>query len=190
MSLLGQEAEPLPGAPPALRRRALALLAARGIRWLGSRVAVAVTPGRIAFERGDAMDFDACLVATGAAAPQWPGRSGLAVDAGGFIRVGPSLRSVSHGQVFAAGDVAAYADARPKSGVFAVRAGAVLAGNLRAACRGRRLRDWHPQRHALALISTADGRALASWAGWSAYGRWVWHWKDGIDRRFVARFDG
>jgi NADH dehydrogenase FAD-containing subunit len=98
------------------------------------------------------------------------------------------LRSVSHPQVFAAGDVAAYADTRPKSGVFAVRAGAALAGNILAACNGTAPTEWHPQRRALYLVSTGDARAIASWGAWSAGGRWVWAWKDWIDRRFVRRY--
>jgi selenide,water dikinase len=132
--------------------------------------------------------FDACLAATGAAAPAWPAASGLAVDADGFIRVGPTLQSLSHPQVFAAGDVAALADARPKSGVYAVRAGPVLAHNLRAFCESRPLLAWSPQARALYLISTGERHALATWGRWSWSGRWVWRWKDRIDRAFVARY--
>jgi selenide,water dikinase len=127
-------------------------------------------------------------VSTGAAAPAWPAASGLATDADGFIRVGPTLQSLSHPQVFAAGDVAAYAQPRPKSGVYAVRAGPVLAQNLRAACEGQPLQAWTPQARALYLISTGERHALATWGRWSWSGAWVWRWKDRIDRQFMRRF--
>jgi selenide,water dikinase len=178
----------MPGAPLRLRRRAARLFGERGIRWLGSRQATRVTPATVELAHGAAVPFDACLVVTGAAAPPWPAASGLATDAQGFIRVGPTLQSVSHPQVFAAGDVAAYHDGRPKSGVFAVRAGPVLADNLRAAYNGSPLRSWRPQRRALYLVSTGGRHALAAWGGWSLGGRWVWRWKDRIDRRFVRQF--
>jgi selenide,water dikinase len=188
VSLVGRDAEPLAGLAGRVGRPTMRLLQARGIGWRGDSQAVQVLPDAIGFARGAALPFDACLVATGAAAPRWPRAAGLAVDGAGFIRVDRCLRSVSHPRVFAAGDVAAYADARPKSGVFAVRAGPLLAANLLAACQGAALREWHPQRRALYLVSTAGGSAIASWGAWSASGRWVWRWKDAIDRRFVRSF--
>jgi selenide,water dikinase len=189
LTLVGADALPLDGHPMALRRRVGRLLAQRGIAWLGERRALGVEPGRIAFDRGaPALDFDACLVVTGAAAPAWPRGGGLATDARGFIRVGPTLQSVSHPWIFAAGDVAAYATPRPKSGVYAVKAGPVLADNLRAFCEDRAPRHWTPQARALYLISTGNRHALASWGRWSVGADWVWRWKDGIDRRFVRRF--
>jgi selenide,water dikinase len=102
--------------------------------------------------------------------------------------VNRSLQCVSHPNVFAAGDVAAYADPQPKSGVYAVRAGPTLGRNLRAFCEGRPLHPWAPQARALYLISTGDRNALAIWDRWSWSGRWAWHWKDRIDRRFMRRF--
>lgn len=156
--------------------------------WLGERRGVRVAAGRIDFEHGPSQGFDACLVVTGAAAPAWPRAAGLATDERGFIRVGPTLQSVSHPQIFAAGDVAAYAEARPKSGVYAVKAGPVLAGNLRAVSEGRSPTAWTPQERALYLISTGNRHALAAWGRWSIGGDWVWKWKDRIDRGFVRRF--
>ena len=190
ITLVGPDALPLAAAPAALRRRAAALLAARGIVWRGGCQASRIEAGRIHCLDGAAIGFDTCLVATGAAAPDWPRRSGLATDERGFIRVGATLQSVSHPHVLAAGDIAAYRDARPKSGVYAVRAGPVLAANLRALCEGSALRAWTPQRRALYLISTGDRHALAWWGRWSWGGDWVWRWKDRIDRRFVQRFGG
>jgi pyridine nucleotide-disulfide oxidoreductase family protein len=135
---------------------------------------------------------DLLLWATGAQAQPWqrdPMRRGtLAVSDAGFVCIDAQLRSVSHPQVFAVGDCAAWQPPLPKAGVFAVRMGPVLAHNLRAALVQGGLRRYEPQRQFLALLSTADGLAIASRGAWAAQGRWAWWWKDHIDRRFVARF--
>jgi selenide,water dikinase len=190
LTLVGSDALPMAGAPPRLRRQAAALLQRRGIAWQADRRAVRVDAGALHFEQGAPLSFDEGLVVTGAAAPAWPRASGLATDAAGFIRVGPTLQSLSHPHILAAGDVAAYADARPKSGVYAVKAGPVLAHNLRALCEGRAPQPWAPQRRALYLISTGDRHALASWGPFAWGGDWVWRWKDHIDRGFMRRFGG
>lgn len=188
VTLVGSDALPLEGSPHRLRRQVAALLARRGIGWVGGRQAERIEPTRMRFDDATSLDFDACLVVTGAAAPAWPRAAGLATDERGFIRVGPTLQSLSHPRIFAAGDIAALPDPRPKSGVFAVRAGPTLTHNLRASCEGLGLEAWRPQRRALYLISTGDRHAFASWGDWAWHDRWVWHWKDWIDRRFVNRF--
>lgn len=190
VSVLGSDASPLASAAPGAQRKAMALFRERGIAWHGGRTAREFLPRAVVCESGATVEFDACIVATGAAAPPWPRAAGLATDAAGFIRVDASLRSISHPQVFAAGDVAALKDPRPKSGVFAVRAGAALADNVVAACLGRTASEWKPQDEALYLISTGDAHAIASWGRWSLQGGWVWRWKEWIDRRFVRRFSG
>ncbi len=188
LTVVGGNREPLAGFPFLLRHKAAKLLAAQGIAHLGKRRAVALLADHVQLDDGSQLAADAALIATGAAAPPWPAASGLETDEAGFIRVNPMLQSVSHPSVFAAGDVAAYADARPKSGVFAVRAGPPLAENLRAICQGQALKQWQPQQRALYLLSTGHKHALAAWGGFSASGAWVWRWKDRIDRRFMARF--
>ncbi|MBP7607439.1 MAG: FAD-dependent oxidoreductase [Giesbergeria sp.] len=189
LTLVGGSAEPLDGVAPGAGRRVAKLLAQRGIQWVGNRRAARVDAGQLVFADGGApLLFDACLAVTGAAAPAWPAASGLDTDARGFIRVKRTLQSTSHPQVTAAGDIAAYADARPKSGVFAVRAGPVLAQNLRALCTGQPPADWTPQQRALYLVSTGNHRAIAAWGRWAWNGAWVWRWKERIDRGFVARF--
>ena len=60
LALAGAEALPLPGAPLRLRHRAAALLAQRGVPWLGGRRAARIEPGHVAFDDGQTLAFDAC----------------------------------------------------------------------------------------------------------------------------------
>ncbi|WEZ85914.1 FAD-dependent oxidoreductase (plasmid) [Rhizobium sp. 32-5/1] len=134
------------------------------------------------------LDVDEVVWTTSSGAPPWLRQTGLALDLDGFVRVDAELRSLSHPNVFAAGDVAALGDPRPKAGVFAVRAGPVLAENIRRALSGKALTAFRPQRSWLVLISLADGRAIADKWGLSVSGRWVNAWKRSIDARFIRRF--
>ena len=132
---------------------------------------------------------DAPLLAIGGSAPAWLRGSGLGLDAAGFVATRPTLQSVTHAEVFAAGDVASRADApRPRSGVYAVRAGPPLAANLRRWLADEPLRPHVPPARSLNLLSCGAREAIASWGGLAARGRWAWWWKDRIDRRFVARY--
>ncbi len=179
----------LPSHPPAARRIFERLFAERGIGLLAGSRAVATEAGALRLENGTRVAADWILWATLAAAPAWLAASGLATDARGFILVNDALQSVSHLNVFAAGDCASLAGhALQKSGVYAVRQGPVLAANLRNALAGQPLLPYSPQRFALSLISTGDRRAVASWGPVVVEGGWVWRWKDRIDRRFVATY--
>ena len=186
--LLGSEPAPLSGLPGCVRAGAARRLAQRGVKWIGGRRVQAVGQGLVRLDDGDEIAADLVLMATGAAAPPWLAATGLPVDQDGFLRVTPTLQSVADPSVFAAGDCAAYAQSRPKSGVFAVRAGPPLAFNLLQVMQHKPLRHWRPQRRALYLISTGDDHAFGAWGGLGWSGRWVWRWKDRIDRAFIARF--
>jgi NADH dehydrogenase FAD-containing subunit len=72
--------------------------------------------------------------------------------------------------------------------VYAVRAGPVLADNLRRATEGRRPRRWRPQRAAMTVLGLGDGRAVAWRGGLSVAGLWVAAWKDWLDARWLARY--
>ena len=176
--LVTKDDEILPGHAPAVRRAVL-----RALRAAGASVATGTDAASI-----ETRDADIVLWATGAQALRWPRESGLDVDDQGFVRIDANLRSTSHPAVFAVGDCAAWSTPLPKAGVVPVRQGPALAHNLRAALTGAAMSAYAPQRRHLALLSTADGRAIASWGPWSASGHWVWRWKDRIDRRFVRRF--
>lgn len=188
VTLVGSEALPLPGAPESARSRALSLLEERGIRWLPGHRVDAIEDHHVLSDDAAPLAFDACWLATGAAAPGWLADSGLALDERGFVRVTPTLQAIHHPHVFAAGDVAALAGSPPKSGVYAVRAGPPLAHNLRAFANGAPPMPWQPQERALYLVSAGDRHALGTWGRWSWQGAWAWYWKRRIDRAFVSAY--
>jgi len=140
---------------------------------------------------GGELASNATVVAIGSQAAPWPAAAGLAVDERGFIAIDETQRSTSHPFVFAAGDCASVVGRpRPKSGVYAVRAGPPLAENLRRVLAGQPPRRHVPQARALYLLSTGRRHAIASWGSLSIEGDWVWRWKDRIDRRFMRGFGG
>ena len=188
LSLVTGGTPPLPGYPASVQAHALRALKRLGVTVFEDSCA-AIEAGHVLLGGGARLACDAPVLATGASAPKWLAGSGLSLDEQGFINTGTTLQSASHPQVFAAGDVASRSDApRPRSGVYAVRAGPPLALNLRRFMAGGELAPHLPQRRALNLLSCGERRAIASWGSWSAEGRWVWWWKDRIDRGFVARF--
>ena len=167
--------------------------------------AVAIAPPRksvIRCESGLAVACDRIFWVTHASAPQWPHQSGLATTDSGFIQVAPTLQSLSHSQVFAAGDIATMVQSpRPKAGVFAVRQGLPLFRNLQRSLQGLPLKPYKPQRRFLTLIGTAQDpnpdpnpertsrSAIAAWGplGWDS--PLLWQWKDRIDRKFMHQFE-
>lgn len=124
------------------------------------------------------------ILATGAAALTIYQNSGLQLDSKGFIRILPTLQSISHPQVFATGDCASLPEV-PKSGVFAIRQGEILAHNLIFAMTNQPLKRYIPQPHALILLADGRGGALAAWRGLTAQGRWCGWWKTVLDARYL-----
>jgi selenide,water dikinase len=179
----------LPGFTCALRRRVARELVARRVALLAGADVAAVTEDGLRFASTPPLACDAVLWAAGAAAAPWLAETGLARDARGFLRIDATLRAIGHPHIFAAGDVASLGESGlPKAGVFAVRQGPVLAANLRAAAQGEALGTFRPQRHFLVLLALGDGRAIGTRGGLVFGGRWVWWWKDRIDRGFMRRY--
>ena len=179
----------LPGHNPRVRRLFTEILQQRSIPVYYQHSVTRFHEGSLEGNFGTPIVADAAIWATHASPLPWLSDSGLECDERGFIAVNSCLQSLSHEDVFAAGDVASVADyPRPKSGVFAVRQGIPLAHNLVRRLQRKPVRPFKPQTRFLSLISTGDRFAVASRGPWAFRGGWCWWLKDRIDRRFIRRF--
>jgi selenide,water dikinase len=188
--LISDVADILPSFPAAFRARFHPILAARGIAVITGAAVARVEAGRLMLAGYGPVAADEILWTTQAAPARWLAKSGLPLDARGFLRVDETLAVTGHDNLFAAGDTIAFSGRElPKSGVYAVRAGPALAENIRRTLTGRSLRRFRPQREALYLVSTGGRHAVGSRNGLVVEGDWVWRWKDWIDRRFMRKFN-
>ena len=169
-------------------RRALELQQRRG--QLRPAVQQLLRRANVAVVDDDSDHSGPSLLCTGSQGSAWLATTGLPLDHDGRVRTDRLLRVEGHPCLFASGDCAVIsASPRPASGVWAVRAGRPLATNLEAACQGRQLLPWHPQRQALQLISSHMDTAWARWGGWQlGPSPLLWHLKQRIDRAFMAGF--
>ncbi len=183
--------------PARLQKLTRKKLCEHGIQIVDRARVTTVTAGEISVSGSGAqpngtLTFDTLVWSTHAAASDWPARAGIAIK-DGFIAVNDALQSESHDFIFAAGDIAVQRNQpRPRAGVFAVRQAKTLYTNWHRQLLGQSLQQFKPQRAYLSLL--AFGREFAAGCRRNSLlpsfsGRWVWHWKDRIDRRFMAQFE-
>ena len=185
---LATKGEILTGQAEAARRRLRAIFRRRGLRLLENAPARRIERGAVQLDEGW-QHADAVFVVTEATAAPWFAATGLPLDERGFLAVDDTLRSTGDPRIFAAGDCATMLDQRrPKAGVFAVRQGPPLARNLQRSLQGQAPQPFHPQDRYLAILGTGDGNAVATRGAWAIEGRWVWRWKDFIDRRWMSMY--
>ena len=178
----------LPSYSTSVRKRFYTILRQRGIEIIEGVGVSKIEADSLSLDDQREFSSFANVLVTNAAAPDWPQSSGLAVDEAGFIRVNTQLQSLSHENIFAAGDIASLPKERQKSGVYAVRQGRVLSQNLRHSALQKPLKKYHAQKTVLSLIGTGDQTAIASRGLWTTEGRWVWYLKHWIDQRFVQQY--
>jgi selenide, water dikinase len=179
----------LPTHNAGVRSRFDAVLAQRGVQVHRKSEVTQVKNGSLMTFAGHELQADEIIWVTRAGGAAWLKKTGLQLDAEGFIAVKDTLQTINDPLIFAAGDIASMVNFKlEKAGVFAVRQGKPLTENLRRAVGGTTLEAYKPQTSWLALISTGDKYAVAS-KGWLGFaGAWVWQWKDWIDQRFMRKF--
>jgi selenide, water dikinase len=181
--------QPLAEVGHGARRALLRHLDQAGIK-VAIGAAKSVSAEAVELETGQVVQAAFVIGSAAAQAQGWLTTTGLALE-GGFLRITPTLQSETDPLIFGAGDIVHMGFApRPKAGVFAVRQAPVLLHNLRAAVSNipSRMRNYSPQKDYLKLISTGSKNAVADKWGLPLDGRWLWRWKDRIDRRFIDRF--
>ena len=165
------------------------ILASAGIEVLTNWRVTKVKNKQLENDAGERITVDEIIWATGSEAPGWLKTSGLPTSERGFIQINHHLRVTGTETVFAAGDIADMEfSPRPKSGVFAVRQGRVLAQNIRRLCRGRKLIRFQPQRSVLSLITMGDKYVVGNKGPLTLSGKWLWYLKTYIDESFVKKF--
>ncbi len=190
MHLFHRGEQLLPQRNAGVGRHLQKILEGRGVQVHLQESVQAVEPGLVRCESGLKVACDRIFWVTQASAASWLRESSLAVDEKGFIQVTDTLQSVSHPQIFAAGDVATMINhPRPKAGVFAVRQGKPLTQNLRRVLQGQAPQPFTPQKQYLILVGTGNEAAIAS-RGPFHLGphRLIWRWKDQIDQKFMNQF--
>jgi selenide,water dikinase len=188
IALVGRANRPVPARSQRAQRMVESELKRNGIEHYPGFDVVAFDNGTLVARDGRRLAVDEAVWTTSSGAPGWLRETALELDEAGFIRVDETLRSLSHPDIFAAGDVASLPDPRPKAGVFAVRQGPVLTENIRRCLSREPLLPFRPQKAWLALISLTDDRAIADKWGLALRGHWVSEWKHHNDLRFVRRY--
>ncbi|MEO0684092.1 MAG: FAD-dependent oxidoreductase, partial [Cyanobacteria bacterium J06649_11] len=164
--LFGRDKQLMPNANPILGNLLGSIIIERGIKLhLGETVCKVardedIQISNVICESGLLVKCNYIFWVTQASAPEWLKKTGISTSERGFILVNDYLQSLSHSNVFAAGDIATMKNhPRAKAGVFAVRQGKPLFENLRRCLLGTNLKKFVPQKDYLSLIGTGDGSA-------------------------------
>ncbi len=189
VTLISATSSVAPNYPAKVQRRVLAHLQRQHIDVVFAPC-TQVHADSVDLGNGQHLASDLTVLASGGHAPSWLTHSGLSLDKEGHVQTNKHLQSVSHPNVFAAGDVATRTDmAHPRNGVYAVRAGPDLGLNLLASASDQPLNAHTPRDRSLNILNCGTGHGIATWGSFSAEGGWAWRWKDRIDREFVASFE-
>jgi selenide,water dikinase len=180
----------LPGFPPGMQRAVTDALQERGFAFATGAAVTRIDRDGVHRDGAPSVPAELVIWAAGAAPPGLLAMSTVPRSTRGYLAVDETLRAIDGSPVWGAGDCVDLAGAPwvPKSGVYAVRQGPVLAHNLLAYLTGGRARAYDPQRYALAILDLADGTACAARGPLWFRSRWLRWFKDAIDRRFIARY--
>jgi selenide,water dikinase len=200
ITIVDRGAEIMPTETEMSRKVLKDALEAKGIEMRHRAYTKEVHADHLVLDDGTTLEFTHCIWAAGAAAHDLANvamrKRGIAVTDKGWIRVSPTMQSISHDCIFAAGDCVTIEDlprghnTPPKAGVYAVRAGPLLVENLVRYVQehDKPLDRFMPQDNFIKLIIRGDGHAIGLRFGFAMTGPWVMQLKDQIDRKFVSLF--
>lgn len=173
--------------PRGARRRAVRVLARRGVQVRTGCAVAALGRDGARLATGVVVPHDLAVLATGLVAA--PLVADLGLGDGRGVPVGATLQHPEHATVHAVGDCAHFLPGPlPRVGVHGVRQAPVLVESLLARRRGAALPTYAPPRRTLAVLDLGGGDALA------VRGRLWWHGaaalrlKRRIDARWLARY--
>lgn len=192
VTLFNAGPEILPDYIPRFRDRAIRILEERGIRIRTGQRIDRVEADAVVDASGTRTESALTVWLTGAAAPAILERSAIPKDSHGFFLVDATLRAADGEPIWGAGDCIGIEGhpPLPKAGVYAVRESPIVEANIRAFLAGGRPQTYDPQAGFLALLNTADGKALLRYKGLVSHSHWAWRLKDWIDRKFMRRYTG
>ncbi len=191
LTLLQSNRQLLPSFPDRAARLMTQRLRDAGLAVRLEACVVGGGPDRLRLSSGEEIACDGVLWATPAAPPDCLRSSGLSIDGSGFLRVGETLQSLSHTEVFGTGDCVTFTPrpTLPRNGVHAVRQGRVLFDNVRELLHERPLAPFQPQWNCLCLMNTADGAAILSYGPFAIKTGFVRRLKNRIDRAWLDSFE-
>jgi selenide, water dikinase len=179
----------LSGQPSRVRSLVMRACRREGVVVLEHKAVGHIDPTRLRLTNGEVIDTQLTVLATGYAAAPLLEKTDLATADDGSVLVNRYLQSSNQPHIFAAGDCAEIVGtALPKSGRWAERQGVLLAANLHAYMRGKPLQPFVYNRRGMNVISLGERRAVVSRFGVAVSGRWVWRWKDSLDRKWIQRY--
>ena len=148
-----------------------------------------ILPGELVLSSGKRVVVHVAVLATGYSAPALLRNTDLALANDGSLLINPTLQSISHLNVFAAGNGAKIAEGTALRSIgTSTRLGGALLASLLAFARSEPLPVWTDSPPSSLLVSLGGKRAVACKAGLTLSGNLVWRWKDWADRRWIRRY--
>ncbi|MFD1019286.1 FAD-dependent oxidoreductase [Thalassobacillus hwangdonensis] len=167
------------------------LLKKSGVQVWDHERAVEVHEDHVRTDRNNKVRHTGVLWLGGPVAPPIFEKSALPLDEHGFVSVEGTLQVEGYPYIFAAGDCATLKDHRdlPKNGVYAVRQGPVLWGNIRKYINKQDdLETFEPQARYLYILSTGFQEGFLVYGAFSMHGKQAWKIKNKIDQAFMDEF--
>ena len=185
VSLIERNKTILPHAASSLRQHLRKRLVQAGISILESAEPASWQDNVLHLTDSHSIKADHVFWVAGAAPYDWLSSSELQAEEA-FPLVHASLQSVSHPNVFIAGDTARFEDKHiSRAGVYAVRQGPILMRNLAARAKGDPLETYSPQKDYMKLVSLGSKDAVAEKWGVTLSLPGLWTLKRKIDQAFV-----